>query len=214
VFTGIVADVGSLKASAPLGRGRRMIWTTALKSSDFELGESIAVNGVCLTVDAVEKDAFATDVSPETLARSTLGEIRPGDRVNLERALRPVDRLGGHFVLGHVDGVGRLAARRREGEFEVLTFAAPPEVARYLVAKGSVAVAGVSLTVASLTAEGFTVAVIPHTLGRTTLGSAATGTRVNLEADILGKYVEKLLGGREASGGLTLEALARNGFIR
>ncbi|PLX41683.1 MAG: riboflavin synthase [Deltaproteobacteria bacterium] len=214
MFTGIVADLGTLKSSTPSQGGMRMSFVTALDSSDFELGESIAVNGVCLTVDAIERGGFCADVSPETLAKSTLGALKPGDKVNLERALRPIDRLGGHFVLGHVDGVGRFSARGREGEFEVLSFTAPPEVVKYLVPKGSVSVEGISLTVASLKGDTFTVAVIPHTLQRTTLGGRQVGVKVNLEADILGKYVEKLLNKGERGGGLTMEALASGGFLR
>ncbi len=217
MFTGIVTDVGRLLSSEARGGGRRMHWATALDTSDFALGESVAVDGVCLTVDDLGKGIFATDVSPETLQRSTLGAASPGASVNLERALRPVDRLGGHFVLGHVDGVGRLESRKREGEFEVLAFTAPENVSRYLVEKGSVAVDGVSLTVARLTAGGFTVAVIPHTLSRTTLGTRRAGSAVNLEADILGKYVEKLLGGRKVEGpkmdGLNMQKLAESGFL-
>jgi riboflavin synthase len=184
-----------------------------MDKGDFELGESIAVNGVCLTVDAFGGDAFDTDVSPETLLRSNLGRVRSGDSVNLERALRPIDRLGGHFVLGHVDGVGRMTSRQPQGEFEVLWFSAPDEVARYLVEKGSVTIDGVSLTVATVSGGEFSVAVIPHTLSRTTLAARQAGYEVNLEADVLGKYVEKLLGAPR-SGGLTMESLAQNGFLR
>lgn len=213
MFTGIVADIGKLKALTPGRAGVRAELSTGLDVADFALGESVAVNGVCLTVDALGSASFMADVSPETLKRSNLGELRPGSEVNLERALRPVDRLGGHFVLGHVDGVGTVHSRKREGEFEVIAFNAPREVARYLVSKGSVAVDGVSLTVASVSGELFTVAVIPHTLGRTTLAGRKAGDRVNLEADILGKYIEKLSRGERPEGGLTFETLARNGFL-
>lgn len=213
MFTGIVADVGRMVSAAASGQGSRIRWATALDTADFELGESIAVNGVCLTVDAFDKESFDTDVSPETLLRSNLGRVRPGDKVNLERALRPIDRLGGHFVLGHVDGVGRMNSRQPQGEFEVLWFSAPEEVSRYLVAKGSVTIDGISLTVATVTGGEFSVAVIPHTLARTTLALRQPGGEVNLEADILGKYVEKLAGGTR-SGGLTMESLAENGFLR
>lgn len=214
LFTGIVADVGTLKASSHMASGTRMVFSTSLDAKDFQLGESIAVNGVCLTVDAAGSGDFSADVSPESLRRSNLGGLKPGEKVNLERALRPIDRLGGHFMLGHVDGVGVLAARRSEGDFLVLTFTAPREVGKYLVEKGSVAVDGVSLTVASLTGDGFTVAAIPHTLDRTTLGEKRPGGQVNLEADILGKYVEKLLKGERAGGGLTMEMLAEGGFLK
>jgi riboflavin synthase len=186
---------------------------TRLDTASFALGESVAVDGVCLTVAAVAPGRFDADVSPETLRRATLGGLEVGAPVNLERALRPVDRLGGHFVLGHVDGTGVVRQRRPQGEFEEISFRAPPEVRRYLVEKGSVAVSGVSLTVFACDPEGFSVAVIPHTLERTTLAGCRGGDGVNLEADILGKYVEKLLsGGREAPG-LNMETLARSGFL-
>jgi len=214
VFTGIVQDVGRLERAEARGPGRRLTLATALDTGSFELGESVAVEGVCLTVASAGKGTFEADVSPETLRRSTLGELRPGDRVNLERALRLTDRLGGHFVLGHVDACGRCAGSVLQGEFRVLSFEAPPEVRRYLVEKGSVAVDGVSLTVAGLEPRGFSVAVIPHTLEKTTLPGLRIGDRVNLEADVLGKYVERLLEGRRPSGEVTWESLARTGFLR
>lgn len=214
MFTGIISDVGRLLHSKTLSSGKRMRVETSLDTSDFALGESIAVNGVCLTVEEIGKNWFDAGVSPETLEKSSLGSLANGAGVNLERALRPVDRLGGHFVSGHVDAVGRLNSRSREGEFETLTFFAPPEVMRYLVLKGSVAVDGVSLTVASLGTESFSVAAIPHTLSRTTLSEKKAGEGVNLEADILGKYVEKLLGREKPRAGLTLEKLAESGFLR
>jgi riboflavin synthase len=153
-------------------------------------------------------------VSPETLRRTNLGELGPGDAVNLERALRPMDRLGGHFVLGHVDAAGHVTGRRTEGEFQVLTVSVSPELGRYLVEKGSVAVDGVSLTVSALVPDGFCVAVIPHTLERTTLASLSLGRRVNVEVDVLGKYVERLLARGGATEGVTMELLARSGFVR
>lgn len=215
MFTGIIQDVGRLLRSSARGPGRRLTLGTGLDTATFELGESVAVNGVCLTVASAASGAFEADASPETLRRSSLGALRPGDPVNLERALRPVDRLGGHFVLGHVDATGRLAGRRTEGAFEVLRFEAPAEVTRYLVDKGSVSIDGVSLTVSRCDAQGFEVAVIPHTLERTNLPARRAGDSVNLEVDILAKYVEKLLaGGRAPGSGLSLESLARAGFVR
>jgi riboflavin synthase len=212
VFTGIIQDVARLVRSQPKGPGRRLEISTALDTDSFETGESIAINGVCLTVAAFSAGAFEADASPETLRRSNLGALRPGDAVNLERALRPVDRLGGHFVLGHIDAEGRLSSRTAEGEFWVLRFEAPPEVTRYLVEKGSVAVDGISLTVSACSERGFEVAVIPHTLQRTNLPLRKPGDRVNLEVDILGKYVEKFLG--RGPKGITLEGLARSGFLK
>ena len=214
MFTGIIQDVGRIERTSPRSSGRRLTVSTSLDTSSFELGESVAVNGVCLTAADLGKGTFDADASPETLLRSTLGDLRPGALVNLERALRPVDRLGGHFVLGHVDATAKMDEKRREGDFWVLRFEAPASVERYLVEKGSVAVDGISLTVSACGARAFSVAVIPHTLERTTLRGCRVGDRVNLEADILGKYVEKLLGDRRRPEGLSLEALARSGFLR
>jgi riboflavin synthase len=216
MFTGIIQDVGRLLRAEARGPGRRLTIATGLDASDFALGESIAVNGVCLTVAEASSGAgtFAADASPETLRRSNLGELRSGDAVNLERALRPVDRLGGHFVLGHVDATGCLSARKADGEFWTLSFSAPPTAMRYVVEKGSVAVDGVSLTVSALGDQGFSVAVIPHTLERTNLPSRRVGDRVNIEVDILGKYVERLLQPAGKGEGVTLELLARSGFLK
>lgn len=214
MFTGIVAGTGTFGGFVSGGPGRAITVAAPVFSEEaYVSGESIAVNGVCLTVDAFEGPRFTAAVSPETLSRTNLGALRPGAPVNLERAVRPVDRLGGHFVLGHVDAVGALKSRRPEGPFETLAFSAPPDLRRYLVEKGSIAVDGVSLTIAALTPDGFTVAAIPHTLARTTLPGLRPGDGVNLETDILAKYVEKLLGGKPA-GGLTMDALAAGGFLR
>lgn len=213
MFTGIIQDVGRIRSWRPCGAGKVLAVDTALDTGTFELGESVAVNGVCLTVAAVAPGSFDADVSPETLRRANLGTLAVGARINLERALRPVDRLGGHFVLGHVDGTGTVRQRRPQGEFEEIAFRAPAPVRRYLVEKGSVAVDGVSLTVFACDPEGFSVAVIPHTLERTTLVRCRVGAAVNLEADILGKYVEKLLGGRPEAAGLSMETLAQGGFL-
>lgn len=190
-----------------------MILSTALDTRDFEAGESIAVNGVCLTVAGFRSGAFEADASPETLQRSTLKDLRSGDPVNLERALRPIDRLGGHFVLGHVDDTGRLEGKRREGDFWFLRFAAAASVTHYLVEKGSVALDGVSLTVNTCDENALSVAVIPHTLERTNLSVRRPGDRVNIEVDILGKYVEKFVQGNRTPGGLTLDLLGRSGFL-
>ncbi len=162
------------------------------------LGESIAVNGVCLTVTARSPRRFTVDVSPETLRRSTLGSVAIGTRMNLERALRLTDRLGGHLVQGHVDGVGRLATIRPQGDWLLYRFTAPAALHRYLVEKGSIAVDGVSLTIFACRAGAFTVALIPHTLARTTLGERKPADRVNLETDVLMKHVAALLRRRGA----------------
>lgn len=203
MFTGIVQDVGTVQEVAPGGLGNvrlRVAAPAALR--DARVGDSIAVCGVCLTVTALGPDGgwFEADVVPETLSRTTLGGLRTGDAVNLEPCLRPVDRLGGHIVQGHVDAVGRVRDVAREGDGVRMTIEAPPSVLRYVVEKGSIAVDGVSLTVAGLRPGAFEVALIPHTLRATTLGRRRPGDAVNLEADILGKYVERLLQGRAGDG--------------
>jgi riboflavin synthase len=193
MFTGLVDALGTVHAVHPDGAGRRLAIHEPRYRPDLQLGESVAVSGVCLTVAAFEGEAFVFQAGPETLARTTLGGLRPGDRVNLERSLRAGDRLGGHFVQGHVDGVGRVLERQRDGEWETVWFAAPPDLAAQLVPKGSVAVDGVSLTVVAALPDRFSVALIPHTLAHTTLGGRRPGDPVNLETDILGKYVLKAL---------------------
>jgi riboflavin synthase len=189
----LVADLGSVAALDPTDEGLRLTLRTRLAGEVGE-GDSIAVDGVCLTATAIDGESFAADVMHETLRRSTLGELAPGARVNLELALRAADRLGGHIMQGHVDGVGTIAAVREDGFARVLTVAADdPALLRYVVEKGSISVGGVSLTVARVDGTAFDVSLIPETLERTTLGLAGSGTRVNLEVDVVAKYVEKLL---------------------
>jgi riboflavin synthase len=193
VFTGLVADLGSVAAVDTTGDGVRLTLRTRL-AGDVGEGDSVAVNGVCLTATAVDGDRFATDVMHETLDRSTLGAIATGAHVNLELAVRAADRLGGHIMQGHVDGVGTVAGVREDGFARVVTVRADdPALLRYVVQKGSIAVDGVSLTIARIDDQSFDVSLIPETLERTTLGSAAAGTRTNLEVDVVAKYVEKLL---------------------
>ena len=194
MFTGLVQDLGSVRAVENEPAGARLEVETAL-ASELSEGDSIAVNGVCLTAVSVDGDAFRADVMAETLRRSSLGPLATGDPVNLELPLRPEDRLGGHFVQGHVDGTGAVEDVTVEGFANVVRIACGPEILRYIVEKGSIAVDGVSLTVADLDDEGFTVSLIPETLERTTLGGAAPGRVVNLEVDVLAKYVEKLTQG-------------------
>ena len=193
-----MADVGSVAAVETTDDGVRLTLTTA-QAGELHEGDSIAVDGVCLTATAIGADSFAADVMHETLRRSTLGGLEPGARVNLELALRAADRLGGHIMQGHVDGLGTVAATREDGFARVLTIApGDPALLRYVVEKGSISVGGVSLTVARVDEAGFDVSLIPETLGRTTLGAAAAGDRVNLEVDVVAKYVEKLLPGGAA----------------
>ncbi|OAT81723.1 riboflavin synthase [Desulfotomaculum copahuensis] len=215
MFTGLVEELGGLK-KLTRGTDSARLHITARKVLDgLAIGDSVAVNGVCLTVVARDEQSFAADVMAETLAKSNLGALSPGRRVNLERALRLGGRLGGHLVSGHIDGVGTIT-RREEHDIAVLvTIGAPPEVMRYVVKKGSVAVDGISLTVVDLDAAGFQVSLIPHTAGATTLGFKKPGDTVNLEADLIGKYVEKLLSNREnapSPGGVSMNFLVEHGF--
>jgi len=187
-----VADLGTVAAVDAADDGVRLRVTTAL-AGDLRDGDSVAVNGVCLTAVGADRDGFGADVMHETLRRSSLAEVAPGARVNLELPLRADERLGGHVVQGHVDGLGAIRAVREEGFARVVTIEADPALLRYVVEKGSIAVDGVSLTVASVDGDAFSVSLIPETLERTTLGAAGPGAPVNLEVDILAKYVEKLL---------------------
>lgn len=215
MFTGIVETVGRLAAIEPAGEAMRLsIEAGGMDLGDVALGDSIAVSGPCLTVVAVAGDVFDVDVSTETLARTTLGRRRAGDGVNLEKALRLTDRLGGHLVSGHVDGLGTVRTVEPQGDYVRFETAVPPELARYLAFKGSVCMDGVSLTVNAAGPDGFEVLTIPHTLERTTLGVLAPGDPVNIEVDLIARYIERLLGGREGNdGALTLERLAEAGFL-
>jgi riboflavin synthase len=189
MFTGLVETMGSVRSVEPDGDGTLLWIADALVAQDLPLGASVAINGVCLTVTERHSDAFAFQAGPETLRRTTLGELRAGVRVNLERALRLGDRLGGHIVQGHVDGTGVIERRARQGEWEVVWFRCPLDLLRYMVPKGSVAVDGVSLTLMDVTPAGFSVALIPHTMLATTLGHKQPPATVNLEIDMLAKYV-------------------------
>jgi riboflavin synthase len=194
VFTGIVGEMGSIEAISATSDGARIRLSAPGTAPGCAIGDSVAIDGCCLTVVALGDGALEFDAVAETLRRTTLGALRPGDRVNVEAAMRMGDRLGGHWVQGHVDGVGQVTAIEPDGDGVRVTFAAPKAVARYTIEKGSVCVAGVSLTVAAYDDDGFTVALIPHTRAVTTLGALVPGARVNLEADLVGKYVEKLVG--------------------
>lgn len=211
MFTGIIEEIGEVVS---LKRGARSFTLTIRAEKVLEgtaVGDSIATNGVCLTVTRLGGDRFEADVMPETVERTALGRLKAGDGVNLERALTLASRLGGHLVAGHVDSTGRLAECRRDDTALWLTFEAPQSVLRYVVQKGSIAIDGVSLTVARVTERNFSVSLIPHTQGATTLHTLRPGQEVNLESDMIVKYVEKLMG-RAPSGGLTLDFLKQNGF--
>jgi riboflavin synthase len=189
VFTGLVREVGAVVAFD----GGRLTVEAPETAHGANLGDSVAIDGVCLTVVACDDSSLSFDAVPETLARTSLGALAQGSQVNLEPALRAGDALGGHYVQGHVDGVGSVRSVEPEGDGTRMAFDAPPDILRYVVEKGSIAVQGTSLTVAAVDERGFEVALIPHTLAATTLGALQPGDRVNLEADVLAKYVEKLL---------------------
>jgi riboflavin synthase len=195
MFTGIVESLGEVLAVDRTDEGGRLRVHAGALLDGARVGESIAVSGVCLTMAALDADVFAADLAAETLRRTTLGTLQPGDPVNLERPLRLDQRLGGHMVQGHVDGVGMVTAVRPEGDGAWMEIAPPAALQPYLAEKGSVAVDGVSLTVAGRTPAAIAVALIPHTLAVTTLGRRRAGDKVNLEVDILAKYVERLLEG-------------------
>jgi riboflavin synthase len=192
MFTGLVADLGEVADIERSGDGVRLTVSTAL-ADEIGLGDSVAVNGVCLTAVSTDNGAFVTEVMNETLRLSSLAAVRPGSTVNLELALRATDRLGGHIMQGHVDGTGTVSAVVDDGFARRVTIAAPDDVLRYVVYKGSIAVDGVSLTVAGIDDQSFTVSLIPETLQRTNLGRAAPGDTVNLEVDVVAKYVERLI---------------------
>jgi riboflavin synthase len=193
VFTGIVREVGRVASVAAGNGGIRLEIEAPGTAGATSIGDSIAINGCCLTAVAVHDGRLAFDAVAETLARSSLGGLEPGSHVNLEPALRAGDPLGGHYVQGHVDGVGRVRSVDAEGDGKRIWIDAPTALLRYVVEKGSITVEGTSLTVAALDNDGFAVALVPHTLAETTLGALAPGDPVNLEADVLAKYVEKLL---------------------
>jgi riboflavin synthase len=194
MFTGLVEALGEVKQIAPQGDAADLLIAAAL-AAELQVGDSVAVNGACLTVVTRDNQSFRFQAGPETLKRTNLGQLKIGERVNLERSLRLSDRLGGHIVQGHVDGVGQIWDRQRQGEWETVWFSCAPELTRQMVSKGSVAVDGISLTIVDVRPDRFSVALIPHTLAVTTLGFKTVGSAVNLETDLIAKYVAKLLEG-------------------
>jgi riboflavin synthase len=217
MFTGIVEELGVIRRVLPGARAGKIVIGAKKVLEDVHIGDSIAVNGVCLTVVAASADEFTADVMPETLRKSGLGTLKAGDAVDLERAMAANGRFGGHIVSGHIDGTGRIVECRPEENAVIVTISAPPEILALIVEKGSIAIDGISLTVASLGPTTFSVSLIPHTAAQTVLLKKRAGDVVNLENDIVGKYVQRLLGAPlgAAAGkpsGLSLEYLQANGF--
>lgn len=211
MFTGIIEEIGKI---SNIKRGARSAILSIQASKvleDAHLGDSIAVNGVCLTVTTLNGDVFTADIMNETLSRSSLGSLRAGSPVNLERAMAAGGRFGGHIVSGHIDGTGRIASVTRDDNAVWFRIMADKKLLRYIVEKGSIAIDDISLTVAKTDSESFSVSIIPHTIGQTILGTRKVGDTVNLENDIIGKYVEKLMQNDES--GVTLDLLAKNGFM-
>ena len=222
MFTGIVEETGEYLGLQKSDSSAVLTIRAAKVLSGTAVGDSIAVNGVCLTVVRLLPDRFMADVMPETLRRSTLGDLKNGDKVNLERAMAADGRFGGHIVAGHVDGTGVIRSIRQESNAVLYTISADQKILRYIVEKGSIAIDGISLTVASLGEDAFAVSVIPHTREITALSCRKVGDCVNLENDIIGKYVERLMmpggssasgAGREQSSGISMDFLAENGFL-
>jgi len=193
MFTGIVEEMGAITSMEKTLAGTRLTILASTIIGDLKIGDSVSINGTCLTVVTKDERNFTVDVSPETLSVTTLGHLTAGAPVNLERAMKLNERIGGHLVAGHVDGVGTIRNRRQEGNAIFFTIEVPHEILRYCVVKGSVTVDGISLTINDVTDKGFSVAIIPHTAKVTTLGFKQTGDSVNLESDLIGKYVERLL---------------------
>ena len=221
MFTGIIEGLGTISAIASSGPGKRLAIESVYQLDQTKIGDSISVSGACLTVVKLEGKRFEVDVSPETLAKTTFGNVKMGDRVNLERALRLSDRIDGHLVSGHTDGLGTLQHREQVGNAIQVTIGASAAITRYIIAKGSVAVDGISLTVNSSGDNEFAVSIIPHTAKITTIGIKRIGDPVNIETDMIGKYVERFLM-RPASGksqemmeksGIDMDFLVKTGFI-
>lgn len=221
MFTGIIEGLGTITGLQTAGTGKRMTIDADFELDRTKIGDSIAVNGACLTAVSISGTRFAVDVAPETISRTVLGQVHIGEKVNLERALRLSDRLDGHLVSGHIDGTGRIESRTRQANAVLVSISVPEKLSRYMIEKGSVAVDGISLTINACRADGFDVSIIPHTAKLTTVGFKPVGAAVNIETDMIGKYVEKFLSTNrgdpmspgEKRSGVDMKFLAETGFI-
>ena len=220
MFTGIIEGLGTIKEIQPAGQGKRFIVEADIVLDQTKIGDSIAVSGACLTAVTIDGKRFNVDVSPETLAKTTLGKAKIGERVNLERALRLGDRLDGHLVSGHIDGMGVVKQKKPGGNAVVVTIGIPESLARYMIVKGSVAVDGISLTVNNCGRDSFEVSIIPHTARLTTIGFKNIGALVNIETDMIGKYVERFVTAKRHAdnndtdeSSINMQFLAKTGFI-
>ena len=218
MFTGLVAELGTVQRLARQGNSYHLTVGAKKVLDNLKIGDSVAVNGACLTVVRMDEGGFTADVMPETVRLTNIGSLQPGSKVNLERTLRLCDGLDGHIVSGHVEGLGTISEQRPEGIAVVVTIATPPELLKYIIKKGSIAIDGISLTVTEVTDTSFSVSLIPHTAKETTLGFKKVGDSVNLETDILGKYVERMLTwNKQTQAGkadtLNMQTLLENGFV-
>jgi len=221
MFTGIIEGLGTIAKLRSFGRGKRVVVTTDFELNEMKIGDSIAVNGVCLTTTVISAKRFEADLSPETLSRTTFNKVKTGDRVNLERALRISDRLDGHLVSGHIDGTGMLSGRKGDDNAIIIIISVTEALSRYIIPKGSVAVDGISLTVNHCSHDRFSVSIIPQTAKLTTLGFKKMGEAVNIETDMIGKYVERFVqatdGGfikeSDKKAAVNMELLAKSGFL-
>lgn len=218
MFTGLIAELGTVTSLKPLKQSYNITVKAAKVMANLKIGDSVAVNGACLTVVKINGNEFTADVMPETVKLTNLRNLKSGDKVNLERTLRLCDGLDGHIVSGHVEGIGVIVSKKPQGIAEIVTIKTPPELLKYIIKKGSIAIDGISLTVTEVTENSFSVSLIPHTAKETTLGFKKPGDEVNLETDIIGKYVEHLLNFRttaqaENKTKLTKSLLFENGFI-
>jgi len=221
VFTGIIESFGSIKQMKSSGEGRILHIGCDLDLSDTKIGDSIAVNGACLTVVGLDKNSFKVDMAPETVERTTFKQLRVGSRVNIERALRLSDRIDGHLVSGHIDGTGTIASIEKKSNAVIIKVDVPPKLAADMIEKGSVAIEGISLTINRCSDRDFEVSIIPHTADITTIGLKRVGDKINIETDMIGKYVKKILSGSSSKNDalpkgqkdISMELLAKNGFL-